>query len=68
MNQKGVNCIITGGMGPRAQNLFLEMNIEPIVGVSGNVDNVIKDFIAGKIIPGESQCTHGKEHHNGCEH
>ncbi len=31
----GISCIIAGGMGLRAQELFAEQGIEPIVGVTG---------------------------------
>ena len=67
LNEKGVNCVITGGMGPRAQNLFKEMNIEPVIGVTGNVDDVIQDFLNGRLKLGESQCTHDKDHHQNCK-
>ncbi len=29
--EKGVNCIIAGGMGPRAQGLFAQKNILPVI-------------------------------------
>ena len=45
LSQKGVNVVIAGGMGPRAQNLFKQMNIEPIIGVTGKVDPT-KAYIA----------------------
>jgi predicted Fe-Mo cluster-binding NifX family protein len=66
LNDKGVNCVITGGMGPRAQNLFRQMNIESITGITGNIDEVIQAYIDGKLEPGESHCTHGEDHHHGC--
>lgn len=66
LNEKGVNCVIAGGMGPRAQELFLQFNIQPFIGISGNVDTVINDFIAGKLENGESLCTHGTDHHHEC--
>jgi len=31
LSEKGVNCIICGGMGPRAQGLFSDKNIEMIL-------------------------------------
>ena len=31
LSEKGVNCIIAGGMGPRAQGLFAQKNIETII-------------------------------------
>lgn len=56
----GVSCIIAGGMGPRAQGLFAENNIQAITGVSGPVDEVINLYLAGRLESGESLCEHGK--------
>ena len=60
--------MIAGGMGPRAQDLFAELGIEPIVGVSGNVDEVIRDFLQGKLSRGESTCDQGQTGHQECHH
>lgn len=58
----GVTHIIAGGMGPMAQQLFVEQGIEPIIGVSGDVDEVIKAFIDGTLQRGESTCNHREGH------
>jgi len=63
-----VTHVLAGGMGPRAVDLFCENNIDVILGVSGPIDTVITDFIAGKISPGESSCTHGEEGHECSGH
>ena len=57
-----VTHVLAGGMGPRAVDLFCENNIEVYLGVQGRIEQVIQDFIAGKITPGESSCTHGPDH------
>ncbi len=57
-----VTHVLAGGMGPRAVDLFCANNIEVFLGISGKIDQVIRDFIAGKIIPGQSSCTHGPDH------
>jgi predicted Fe-Mo cluster-binding NifX family protein len=61
-----VTHILAGGMGPRAVDLFHEQGIEVIVGVSGPVDRIAQDLIAGRIVPGESSCTHEEGH--SCNH
>lgn len=61
----GVSCIIAGGMGPRAQGLFTENNIETITGVSGYVNEVVDSFLAGSLEAGESLCEHGDGEHHG---
>jgi predicted Fe-Mo cluster-binding NifX family protein len=65
----GVNCIIAGGMGPRAQELFAQNNIETITGVSGRVDDVIQEYLKGNIAGGGNLCDHGEGAHGGhCSH
>jgi predicted Fe-Mo cluster-binding NifX family protein len=67
----GVNCIICGGMGPRAQQLFAEQNIETIIGISGRIDEIIDTYLKGELKGGESTCEHtGPGHeigHQRCE-
>jgi predicted Fe-Mo cluster-binding NifX family protein len=59
-NEQGIECVIAGGAGRRAQSFFQQYGIDLIVGVSGDVDKVINDFIDGKIESGESTCLPGK--------
>lgn len=63
----GVNCIIAGGMGMRAQQLFRERGIQPILGVEGHTDAVVQAYLDGCLDYGESFCDHGGgecgEHH-----
>lgn len=54
LSERGVSVIIAGGMGPRAQGFFKELRIEPVAGVSGPVDEVIRQFLAGSLEGGES--------------
>ncbi len=58
LSEKGVSCIIAGGMGPRAQNLFFQKNIETITGVQGTVDEVIDKFLKQELEAGEDLCGH----------
>lgn len=71
--QKGVSCIIAGGMGRRAHDLFFEVGIKTIMGVSGNIDEVIDKIIKGTLEGGESLCRPGLGRGYGidkteCEH
>ena len=59
-NEQGVNCVIAGGAGFRAQEIFDEFGIKLITGVQGKVDKVIEDFISGKLEQGGSLCSPGK--------
>jgi predicted Fe-Mo cluster-binding NifX family protein len=59
LNSIGVNVIIAGGMGPRAVGFFQDFNIKVIVGISGNVDDVIQSYLSGNLVSGETTCTEG---------
>ncbi|MBD3414103.1 MAG: hypothetical protein GF421_06715 [Candidatus Aminicenantes bacterium] len=58
LSEKGVECVIAGGMGPRAQTLFHQKNITPIIGIQGPVDEVIDKFINQELEKGEDLCDH----------
>lgn len=66
--EMGVECIIAGGMGPRAQGLFAQRNIETITGVRGPVRSVVAAYLAGRLQTGEDMCRHGSEAHKGCDY
>ena len=55
----GVEAIVAGGMGMRAQELFQQMGIEAIAGISGPIDETIEKLAAGKLEGGESLCSPG---------
>ncbi len=57
--ERGVKYIICGGMGNRAQMLFAEKKITPVMGVTGNIEEVIEKFAQGKLKSGESFCKPG---------
>ena len=54
-----VEYIICGGMGNRAQMLFAEKKIAPVIGVTGKIEEVIEKFVQGKLEAGESFCKPG---------
>jgi predicted Fe-Mo cluster-binding NifX family protein len=56
---KNVKCVICGGMGQNAAEIFNELGIHTITGVSGNIEEVIKKFINGTLVSGESLCKPG---------
>lgn len=67
LSEKGVNCIIAGGMGGRATALFAEVGIEVIVGVSGKIDEVIDKLLKGDLKGGESLSKPGSGRGYGIE-
>jgi len=70
LSEKGVNCIIAGGMGPRAQGLFAQKSIETIIGVQGSIDEIIEKFVKQELEAGDDLCghKHGSEEHSPCDH
>lgn len=59
LNEKGTDLVIAGGMGNRAQNLFVQAGIEVICGVeSGDFESVVEDYLNGRLKAGENLCDH----------
>ena len=59
LKDRGVECIVAGGMGMRAQQFFAEMEIQTLMGITGPVDEVIEKIAGGSIEGGESLCKPG---------
>ena len=59
LNENGVNCIVAGGMGGRAQEFFQEFNIQTVLGANGTIDEVIEKLKEGNLEGGESSCKPG---------
>lgn len=59
LNERGVNCIIAGGMGMRATGFFNEFGIQSIVGISGKISDVLEKLSKGTLEGGESLCSPG---------
>ncbi len=55
---EGVNVVIAGGMGSRAQQLFGQQNIQVVVGASGVVDDVLAAYLDGSLKTGTNVCDH----------
>jgi predicted Fe-Mo cluster-binding NifX family protein len=66
LHDRGVNTIISGGMGGSAVALFNENNIEVIVGVSGSAKNAVERYLAGDLTTTGSVC-HEHKYHGECE-
>lgn len=52
----GVDLVISGGMGQTAQQLFAKNNIEVIVGVEGNCDDVIQQYLKSELKSSGAVC------------
>jgi len=57
--ERGANMIIAGGMGRRAQDLFVEQGIQVIVGAPADTpERLVSDYLAGTLQAGENVCDH----------
>ena len=57
--ERGVNMIIAGGMGQRAQGLFIEHGIQVIVGAPADTpERLVGDYLAGTLKVGANVCDH----------
>lgn len=65
LGEKGVNVIISGGMGGGAIDIFNSREIEVIVGASGDAQTAVKSYLAGNLKSTGSVC-HKHEHADDC--
>lgn len=65
LDEKGVNVIVSGGMGAGAIKIFDEKGIEVITGAEGEVDEILKSYLAGELVSSGSVCNN-HEHSGEC--
>jgi len=59
LKEQGVNVIIAGGMGQRAQSLFAENGIQVVVGAeAAPVEDLVRQHLAGTLKTGQNVCDH----------
>lgn len=59
LSELGVNKIIAGGMGMRAQELFMQSGISVITGApADSPDDLVKAFLDGTLVTGANACQH----------
>ena len=62
---RGVNVIISGGMGGGAVDIFNERNVEVVVGASGDAKTAVLNYLKGALKSTGSVC-HEHQHHDEC--
>ena len=62
---RGVNVIISGGMGGGAVDIFNERNVEVVVGASGDAKTAVLNYLKGELKSTGSVC-HEHQHHDEC--
>lgn len=65
LDDKGVNVIISGGMGGGAVDIFNEKNIEVITGAQGKAEDLVTSYLLGELVSTGSVC-HEHQHHDEC--
>ena len=55
-NEQKVDCVVAGGAGFRAQQLFDDFGIKLLVGVQGKIDEIVEKLAKGELKAGESMC------------
>ena len=59
VKSNGANVVIAGGMGQRAQGLFLQQGIEVLVGcMKENPEEIVNDYLNGNLQTGANACDH----------
>ncbi|HBE45128.1 MAG TPA: chromosome partitioning protein ParA [Deltaproteobacteria bacterium] len=59
LSQKGVNCVIAGGMGSRAQQLFAQQGVMVVTGAQGEYPrDVVEQYLKGTLQTGANTCDH----------
>lgn len=67
LQKMGVTVMLAGNMGEGAKNKLESCGIQVIRGCSGSVEEVIKDYMAGKISDSGSGC-HAHDGAHQCSH
>ena len=59
LSELGVNAIIAGGMGMRAQRFFAEYGVEVLVGAPAETpEEIVRQYLQGSLETGENVCDH----------
>jgi predicted Fe-Mo cluster-binding NifX family protein len=59
LHKKGVDCIVAGGMGRKAEGFFKDYGIEIVVGITGTIEETLEKLKSGALKGGESLCKPG---------
>ena len=59
LHEKGINLIIAGGMGSRAQELFVQNGVKVFVGAPCDTsEKLAQDYLNGTLTTGDNACDH----------
>ncbi len=59
LSEQGVNLVIAGGMGQRAQALFMNAGVDVVVGApAGEPEELVRAYLSGTLESGANFCDH----------
>ncbi len=59
VKEQGVDEVICGGVGEKAQILFAQQNITLYIGAGiKNPEDLVRDLLSGKLVTGQNACDH----------
>jgi ATP-binding protein involved in chromosome partitioning len=59
LTEQGAGCIIAGGMGAHAQELFAEQGLTVVTGAPmADPETIVRQYLAGSLITGDNVCDH----------
>lgn len=59
LHAQGVEVVIAGGMGHRAQELFAQSDIRVVLGAPNETpEKIVADYLGGSLALGENPCDH----------
>lgn len=64
----GVETMLAGGIGDGAINKLAAHQIQVIRNCRGDVDMLMKEYLAGNLKDGGSNCAAHHDHHHGADH
>jgi predicted Fe-Mo cluster-binding NifX family protein len=63
MKEQGIDVIVTGGMGPKAQEFLQSYSIKAVTGAYGKVKDVLESYLQGEVKYEEMEKECGEHHH-----
>lgn len=67
LKEKGVDCVVSGGMGQKAISLFEKYGIKTIAGVSGSINEVLNQIANDELEGDDNRCQPGEGKGYGVE-
>ena len=66
IQEQGAHVLISGGIGPRAIDMFASLGIEVVSGAAGNAGDILRAYLKGEV-SGAEGCGH-HDHPGGHNH